>query len=123
MTATCVHRRETITGKYYKIFAFTVDTINANGGGAELHPSMFKKSFSSTKDKGVEESEKEPSALTSDEFKVIEEVATLSVKEAATGEYMVCLFLLLVNGERYGPLKMQLDDNGLMGEPSWKQRD
>ena len=31
------------TDEYYKIFVSTVDTINANGGNAGLHPSVFKK--------------------------------------------------------------------------------
>ena len=31
------------TDEYYKIFTSKVDTINANGGNAGLHPSVFKK--------------------------------------------------------------------------------
>ena len=31
------------TDEYYKTFTSTVDTINANGGNAGLHPSVFKK--------------------------------------------------------------------------------
>ena len=42
------------TGNYYKIFASNVDTINANGGNAGLHPSIFKKYFQPMKYKEVE---------------------------------------------------------------------
>ena len=75
-------------------------TINANGGSAGLHPSSFKKYFSPMKDKGVDELGKELSALTSDELRVTEEAATLVAKNAATGEYLACLFLLLADNER-----------------------
>lgn len=67
--------------------------INANGGCVGLHPSVCKKYFLSMKDKGAEELGKELDTLKSDELKAIKEVATLSANEAATGEYMVCLFL------------------------------
>ena len=51
----------------------------------------------------MEELGKELDALMSSKLNVIEEAATLSANEAATGEYLVCLFLLLVDDERYGP--------------------
>ena len=73
------------------------------------HPSVFKKYFQPMKYRGVEELGKELVALLSGELKTIEEVATLSTKEAAQGEYLVCLFLLLADDEGYGPLKTQLD--------------
>jgi hypothetical protein len=59
------------TGEYYKIFTSTVDTINANGGNAGLHPSVFKKYFQPMKDRGVERSGKELAALSSNEIKAI----------------------------------------------------
>ena len=102
--------------EYYKIFASTGDTINANGGNAGLHPSVFKKDVQPMKDKRVEESGKELSALTSGELKAIEEATTLNSKEAAQGEYLVYMFLLLTDDERCGPFKTQLDNNFLMGE-------
>ena len=40
----CVQGGKT-TDEYYEIFTSTVDMINANGGNAGLHPSVFKKYF------------------------------------------------------------------------------
>ena len=108
-----------MTDENYKICASTVDTINANGGNAGLHPSVFKKYFQSMKDKGVEESGKELAVLTSDELKAFDEAATLSAKGVAQGEYLVCLCILLTDHERYGPLQTQLDNNFLMGEQEY----
>ena len=71
------------TDEYYKICASTVDTINTNGGNAGLHPSVFKNYFQPMKGRGVEDSGKELTALTSDELKAIEEETTLNAKEAA----------------------------------------
>jgi hypothetical protein len=71
------------------------------------------------KDNGVEESGKELSELSSTELKVIKEATVLAAKEAATGEYLVCLFLLMAEDERYGPLKTQLDNNFLIGEQEY----
>ena len=94
------------TDECYKIFASTVDIINANGGNAGLYPSVFKKYFQPMQDRGVEDSGKELAALLPVELKAIQEVTTLSTKEAVPGAYMVCIFLLLADDERYGPLKM-----------------
>ena len=41
------------TDEYYKIFAFTVDTINANGGNAGMHPSVLKQYFEPLKERGL----------------------------------------------------------------------
>ena len=49
------------------------------------------------------------------ELKVVKDQATKVEKEAVTGEYLVCLFLLLADVERYGLHKTQLDSNFLMG--------
>jgi len=52
-----------IMDEYYKIFTSTVATINANGGNAGLHHSVFKEYFKPTKEKGLEESGKELTVL------------------------------------------------------------
>ena len=40
-------------GKYYMIFASTVDTINTNVGRAGFYPIVFKRYFVPMKDKGM----------------------------------------------------------------------
>ena len=37
-------------------------------------------------------------------------------RESLAGEYLDCLFLLLADDNRFGPLKTQLENNFLMGE-------
>ena len=93
--------------------------INANGGNAGLHPSVFKKYFQPLKDKAVAKTEKDLAALTVTELETIETEATTSAKEAEQREYLACLFLLLVDDERYSPLKTQLDNNFLMGKQEY----
>ena len=78
--------------EYYKIFSSTVYTINTNRSNAGLHPSVFKKYFQPIKDRGVEKSGKELTALALDDLKAVEEEATLNAKETAQGEYLACLF-------------------------------
>ena len=107
------------TDDYYKIFTSIVDTINANGGNAGLHASVFKKHFQPMIDKRVKDLGKELSTLSTDELKEIDEAAILDAKEAAQNEYLACLFLLLAEDERYGPLKTQLDNNFLMEEQEY----
>ena len=67
----------------------------------------------------MEESGKELTALTPAELEAIKEETTLNAKEAAQGEHLVCMFLLLPDDERYGPLKTQLDVNFLMGKQEY----
>ena len=55
----------------------------------------------------------------SGKLKTIEEVTTLSAKEATQGEYLACLFLLLADNERYGPLKTQPDNKFLVGKQEY----
>ena len=40
-------------------------------------------------------------------------------REISAGEYLACLFLLLADNNRFGPLKTQLDNNFLMGEQEY----
>ena len=96
-----------------------MDTINTNGGNVGLYPSVFKKYFQPPKDKAVEETGRDLVGLTAIELEAIETETTASAKEAAQGEYLVCLFLLLADNERYGPLKTQLDNNFLMGKQEY----
>ena len=119
LTSTCARRGEKTTNKYYKIFASAVYTINANGGSAGLHPSVLKKYFAPVEARALEKTGKELSELTPAEVKAVKKAATVAEEEAATGEYLVCLFLLLADNERYGPLKTQLDTIFLMGEQEY----
>ena len=40
---TCAQKANQSTDEYYKVFTSTVDTINANGGQAGLHPSVYQR--------------------------------------------------------------------------------
>ena len=57
--------------------------------------------------------------LTPANLEEIEEEATLNAKEEAQGEYLACMFLLMANDERYGPLNTQLDNTFLMGKQEY----
>ena len=92
----CAQGRAT-TDKYYKIFTSTMDTVNVNEGNAGLHPSVFKKYFQPLKDRAVEETGRDLAKLTAAELETIETEAMTSAKEAAQGEYLACLFLLLAD--------------------------
>ena len=107
------------TDEFYKVFQSTVDTINANGGRAGLHPAVFKRHFPICKEQELLKTGKALSALTPDEVDELEEKSTEAAKEAATSEYLACLFLLLSDDERFGPLKNELDNNFLMGEQEY----
>ena len=67
----------------------------------------------------MEKSGKELGLLTSAKLDVIKGAATLSARETATGDYMLCMLLLLADNERYGPLKTQLDNIFLMEEQEY----
>ena len=110
----CAQRRRT-TDEYYKIFTSTMDTINANGDRAGLHPVVFKRHCGPMKDKEVLKTGKTLVELMEGEVTVVDAVATEAAKEAATGEYLVCLFLLLADDDRFGLLKTELDNIFLMG--------
>ena len=62
---------------------------------------------------------KELAVLMPDKLKTIKEAVTLSAKKAGQGEYLSCMFFLLTDYERYGPLKTQLNNNFLMGEQEY----
>ena len=111
----CVQGCKT-TDEYYKSVTSTADPINTNGGNAGLYPSVFKNYFEPLKERGVKESGMDLDELTQAEIEAFKEEATTNVKEAAQGEYMVCLLLLLADNERYDPLKAQLDNNFTMGK-------
>ena len=66
----CAHHGRA-TDECYKIVVSFVDTINTNGGSAGLHSFVFKKYISPMKDKGMEKSQKDLSALTVDKLNVI----------------------------------------------------
>ena len=59
------------------------------------------------------------SVLTPATLEAIKEEATLNANEVTQGEYLTCLFLLLVDDASYCPLKMQLDNNFLMGKQEY----
>ena len=60
-----------------------MDTINASGGNAGLHHSVFKTYFEPLKEKGLKEPGMELAELTPAELEAIEEETTLNEKEAA----------------------------------------
>ena len=62
---------------------------------------------------------KELTALTPDKLEAINEEETLNAMEAAQGGYRGCLFLLLTDNKRHGPLKTQLDNNFVMGKEEY----
>ena len=71
-----------------------------------MHPVVFQRHIVPMKEGGVEKIGKPLVDLSANELKEIEEKATQRAKEAPTGEYMTCMFLLLADNERYVLLKI-----------------
>jgi hypothetical protein len=66
-------QRRQLPDKYYKVFASTLDTINANRGSAGLYPAVFKRYVVPMKERGLEKTGKLPKDLTRVEFKVVKD--------------------------------------------------
>ena len=103
-------------GEYYTVVKAQFDTIDAHGGNAGYHPVVYVLHLTALLDKkgitkevynGMEETEKE----------IIQSEAMKSTKEA----YLACLFILMVDEERYGGVKTALGDNYLLGKQEYPQ--
>ena len=109
----CSQEKNQSIEDYYKVFTSTMDTINANGGEAGLHPAVYtrhlivlveKDLVSSNTVGGVEE-------LTDAAKEALEKKFEKPARESATAEYLACLFLLLSDDERFKPLKREMNNN------------
>ena len=118
---TCAQKANQSTDEYYKVFTSTVDTINANGGQAGLHPSVYQRHLKNVIAKDVRASNIDITALDDKPKKALQEKHEKPARDSASGEYLACLFLLLADDDRFGPLKTQLDNNFLMGEQEYPE--
>ena len=109
----CSQEKNQSTEDYYKVFTSTVDTNNANGREAGLHPAVYKRHLIVTIAKecvsrnavgGIE-------ALNDAEKEALEKKSEKPAQESATAEYLACLFLLLADDDRFKPLKREMNNN------------
>ena len=87
------------------MFTSTVDTINANGGQAGLHTSVYQRHLELIIAKDVNRSNIDVATLDDAAKKALQEKHEKPARERAAGEYLACLFLLLADDDGFGPLK------------------
>ena len=112
----CLQNGNQSTDDFYKVFTSTVDTINANGGQAGLHPSVYQRHLELIIAKDLVKSNTDVATLDDAAKNTLKKKHEKPARESAAGEYLACLFLLLADDNRFGPLKTQLENNFLMGE-------
>ena len=94
------------------MFTSTVDTINANGGQAGLHPAVYQHHLVVTiaKDLVKRGCPDGIDALTDAAKADLEKKFEKPARESSLAEYLACLFLLLAD-DRFKPLKREMDNN------------
>ena len=101
---------------YYKVFKAQVDTIDAHGGNAGYHPVVYMLHLAALiKIKKITNDAYQ--AMTRELQKPLEAEAMKSSK----GAYLACLFLLMADEDRYGRVKVALDDNYLLEKQEYPQ--
>ena len=104
----CAQRGQTTDG-YYNIYMSAMDIINVNDGRVGMPPAVFKRHVDPMKANLVLKTGKLLVVLTNNKVKALENAVIKAAKKAATGEHLACLLLLLVDDNRFGPLKTKLN--------------
>ena len=101
------------------MFTSIVDTNNANGGQAGLHPSEYQRHLEIIIAKDLVKSNTDVTSLDDAAKNALKKKHEKPARESLAGEYLACLFLLLADDNRFGPLKTQLDNNFMMGKQEY----
>ena len=80
---------------------------------------MYQRHLENVIAKDVRASNIDVTALDDNAKKALQEKHEKPARDSASGEYLACLFLLLADNDRFGPLKLQLDNNFLVGEQEY----
>ena len=102
--------------EYYKFFLAQVDTIDAHGGNAGYHSTIYTAPKEATLQKKGKTRE-EYDAMDEESREAIQREVIKAAKEA----YLACLFILLADDRRYGDVKRALADNYLLGKQEYPQ--
>ena len=100
----CAQHGSQSTDAYYKVFTSTVDTIDANGGQAGLHPAaVYQRHLEVAIAKDLVKSNTDPASLDDAGQIALETKSEKPARESSAGEYLTCLFLLLADDDTFGP--------------------
>ena len=111
----CSQEKNQSTDDYYKVFASCVDTINANGGQAGLHPAVFLRHQEAAIKKECDANNIDAVTLDVPAKEALIAKFEDQARESSSSEYLACLFLLLADNHRFKPLKREINNNFLMG--------
>ena len=89
-----------------------MDTINANGGQAGLHPSVYQRLLEIIIAKDLGNSNIDVASLDDAAKNALKKKHEKPARESSAGEYLACLFLLLADDNRFGPLETQPQPRG-----------
>ena len=96
---------------FMRLFKAQVDTINAHGGQAGLHPRLLNEHY----DELVEYHPKDAKDLTSEERLAL----TTQARKESCEEYLSCLFIRVADNARYKGLKTTLDNQFLLDKSAY----
>ena len=91
---TCSQNGNQSTDDLYKVLTSTVDTINAKGGHAGLHPSVYQRHLELIIAEDLNMSNIDVASLDDAATNAPKENHEKPARESSAGEYLACLFLL-----------------------------
>ena len=104
--------------EFYKTFTAHLDTIDSNVGRAGFHNGVYNKHMLALWDRDLVTADS-LGAMNPAEKTALENFLQKEVMESSWKEYLACLFLLLVDEERFKPVTMELSNNYLLGKQKY----
>ena len=108
-----MQRPDQSTDDFYKTFTAQVDTIDANGGSAGFHISVYNKHMLDLWYKDLVTANS-LAAMSPAEKSALENRLQKEATEGNCEEYLACLFLLLADKEIFKPVTTELKNNYLL---------
>ena len=96
---------------FLRLFKAQVDTINAHGGQAGLHPGLVMDHY----EEMVAAHTKAEKDLSNDERLELQTLA----RKSSCEEYLACLFIRVADNDRYKGLKTTLDNQFLLDKSAY----
>ena len=103
-------RPDQSTDEFYKTFTPQVDTINAHRGRSGFHNGVYNKNMLALWDRDLVNTDL-LAAMIPTEKTTLENRLQKEAMESSCKEYLVCLFILLVEGERFNAVMAELSNN------------